>query len=98
MHEIVRANPVPQHAHGNGRAVRQHNQTLRYVDQRAAVSVRQVENIHHVARLAMFETMQTGMARRTAELAVPDQADLLQAINFAAGFATVNIISGMQRG
>lgn len=98
MSNLVYPNFVAPQAHGNSRAVRQHNQAMRYVDHQAAVAVRQIQNVNHAARVAMFEAMQTGLARRTAELAVPEQADLLQAINLAAGFVSVSLISGMHRG
>jgi hypothetical protein len=95
MHEVVIA------GHGTAgptQLPRRHARALQQINNTSHAATHQVAGIHHTTRRAMFETMQTGMARRAAELAVPDQADLLQAINMAAGFATVNIISGMYRG
>jgi hypothetical protein len=89
------SNLVYPHSAPSQPAPRRHARELQRIVHHGQAETHKITEIHHAARRSMFETMQTGMARRAAELAVPDQADLLQAINLAAGFATVNIISGM---
>lgn len=98
MYDIAPMRPAPPPVRAGGGVARQHNRALQRVDQQAEVAQRQIEGIHQVARAGMFETMQTGLARRAAELMVPDQAEILQAINIAAGFGTVGVINGMYRG
>ena len=70
----------------------------RRITQQGAMAQCQIQAIHSAAQFGMFQVATTGMARKTAEFTAPEQADILHAINMAAGFATVNIISGMYRG
>jgi len=83
---------------GGGNAVeRRYGRELAAIDHTVDVADAKVAGINQVTRRAMFETMQTHLLKKQAELLAPDGAELYAMIAVAGAVTSTEVVQSLNR-
>lgn len=82
---------------GSNAVERRYGRELAAIDHTIDVADAKVAGINQVTRRAMFETMQTHLLKKQAELLAPDGAELYTMIAVAGAVASTEVVQSLNR-